>query len=127
MIYDCVPLSLVFLKKLAKCFHNSYISYIILDILFSKYLKILNILLKNHSIRDIGMPKGKYQSLFSQVFHFFCRNKDNVTFLFPLLFGTSKRFYKCCERRVKVKIYVNVYWSSGIGTLKFELFFISCC
>ena len=31
------------------------------------------------------------------------------------------------QRKVKVKIYVNSYWWTGIGTLRFKLFFIGCC
>ena len=31
------------------------------------------------------------------------------------------------QRKVKVKIYVNSYWWTGIGKLRFKLFFIGCC
>ena len=31
------------------------------------------------------------------------------------------------QRKVKVKTYVNSYWWTEIGTLRFKLFFIGCC
>ena len=31
------------------------------------------------------------------------------------------------QRKAKVKIYVNSYWWTGIGTLRLKLFLIGCC